>query len=68
MLKAINVLPSSRIQRVIARCLSDIVKEVERLTFLTIGDKTFEVEYYLEGGDPLHGALTTEENIHIDQS
>ena len=36
-----------------------------------IGDKTFEVEYYLGGGgvgDPQHGALTTEENIHIDQS
>ena len=45
--------------------MSDIV---ERLTSLTIGDKTFEVEYYLGGGDPLHGALTTEENIHIDQS
>ena len=48
--------------------MSDIVKEVERLTSLTIGDKTFEVEYYLGGGDPQHGALTTEENIHIDQS
>ena len=36
-----------------------------------IGDKTFEVEYYMwgeGGGDPQHGALTTEENIHIAQS
>ena len=44
------------------------MKEVERLTSLTIGDKTLEVEYYLGGGDPQHGALTTEENIHTDQS
>ena len=34
----------------LVKCLSDIVKEVERLTSITIGDKTFEVEYYLGGG------------------
>ena len=78
MLKAINVLPFSWDQ--LKKCLSDIVKEVERPTCLTIGDKTFEVEYYLGGGGGVLalptgivvtlyiGALTTEENIHIDQS
>ena len=40
------------------KCLSDIVKEVERLTSITIGDKTFEVEYYL-GGDWKFLALAT---------
>ena len=40
------------------KCLSDIVKEVERLTSITISDKTFEVEY-LPGGDWKFLALTT---------
>ena len=38
------------------KCLSDIVKEVERLTSITIGDKTFEVEYYLGGGLEVSGS------------